>query len=52
MASNSSSAKRAGVVSVDPIWTAVRQEAEEAARKEPALGGFWRTLSAIVWRSG
>ena len=40
MASNSSSAKRAGVVSVDPIWTAVRQEAEEAARKEPALGGF------------
>jgi serine O-acetyltransferase len=40
MASNSSSAKRAGVVSVDPIWTAVRQEAEEAARNEPALGGF------------
>jgi len=25
---------------VDPIWTEVRREAEEAIRQEPALGGF------------
>jgi serine O-acetyltransferase len=36
-------AQRAGVASVtsiDPIWAAVRGEAEEVARNEPALGGF------------
>ena len=32
--------QRAGVASVDPIWTALREEAEEVARNEPALGGF------------
>jgi serine O-acetyltransferase len=25
---------------LDPIWTAIRNEAEEAIRQEPALGGF------------
>jgi serine O-acetyltransferase len=40
MASKSRSAQRAGIVSIDPIWTALRQEAEEAAHNEPALGGF------------
>jgi serine O-acetyltransferase len=33
-------ADRAPVASVDPIWTELRREAEEAARVEPALGGF------------
>jgi serine O-acetyltransferase len=27
-------------VAVDPIWSALRHEADEAAAKEPALGGF------------
>ncbi len=31
---------RANVATVDPIWQEVRREAEEAARQEPALGGF------------
>jgi serine O-acetyltransferase len=33
-------ADRAAVAAVDPIWTEVRREAEEATRAEPALGGF------------
>lgn len=33
-------AERTAFPSVDPIWTDVRHEAEEAARAEPALGGF------------
>src|SRR5215510_12383903 len=40
MAAKSSTARRANVASVDPIWAAVRHEAEEVARSEPALGGF------------
>lgn len=40
MAPNTASVDRAPVASVDPIWTEVRREAEEAARAEPALGGF------------
>ncbi len=30
----------ANVATVDPIWQEIRREAEEAARSEPALGGF------------
>ena len=33
-------AQRANIASVDPIWAELRQEAEEAVRNEPALGGF------------
>ena len=40
MAAKSRSAQRAGIASVDPIWAELRQEAEEVARNEPALGGF------------
>lgn len=40
MAANSRVTQRAGVASVDPIWAALRHEAEEVARSEPALGGF------------
>jgi serine O-acetyltransferase len=40
MAAKSRMTQRAGVASVDPIWAAVRNEAEEVARSEPALGGF------------
>ena len=40
MASKSRMAQRAGIASVDPIWADLRQEAEEAVRNEPALGGF------------
>jgi serine O-acetyltransferase len=40
MAAQSPIAQRASVASVDPIWAAVRMEAEEVARSEPALGGF------------
>ncbi len=32
--------QRSNVRAVDPIWAAVRQEAEEVVRGEPALGGF------------
>jgi serine O-acetyltransferase len=31
---------QANVATYDPIWSAVRQEAEAAIRAEPALGGF------------
>ncbi|HKD57809.1 MAG TPA: serine O-acetyltransferase, partial [Hyphomicrobiaceae bacterium] len=40
MASKSRLAQRAGIAAVDPIWEEVREEAEEAVRNEPALGGF------------
>lgn len=40
MSSKSSTAERSPFASVDPIWTDIRREAEEAARAEPALGGF------------
>ena len=40
MAPHSRTAQRAGVASLDPIWAELRQEAEEATRNEPALGGF------------
>src|SRR5215813_1697497 len=40
MAAKSRVTQRAGVASVDPIWAAVRSEAEEVAHNEPALGGF------------
>lgn len=40
MSSKSSTAERSPFPSVDPIWTDIRREAEEAARAEPALGGF------------
>jgi serine O-acetyltransferase len=33
-------AQRAGIASLDPIWTELRREAEEVARSEPALAGF------------
>ena len=61
MAAKSRIAQRAGVPSVDPIWAALRTEAEEVARNEPALGGFiyatvlshpgWRMRCAIGWPS-
>ena len=40
MASFSSNAQRAEVHAVDPIWAALRAEAEAVAAAEPALGGF------------
>jgi serine O-acetyltransferase len=40
MATKSRMAQRANIASVDPIWADLRQEAEEAVRNEPALGGF------------
>ena len=40
MASFSSNAQRAEVHAVDPIWVALRAEAEAVAAAEPALGGF------------
>lgn len=40
MAPSKLNVDRAPVASVDPIWTELRREAEEAARAEPALGGF------------
>lgn len=40
MAGNQSTTRRPVVGTVDPIWNDLRQEAEEAIRKEPALGGF------------
>jgi serine O-acetyltransferase len=40
MAPKSRTAQRATIASVDPIWVELRQEAEEVARSEPALGGF------------
>ena len=32
--------QESNVAAVDPIWQEIRREAEEAARNEPALGGF------------
>lgn len=40
MARTSPRAHRSNVTAVDPIWDAVRREAQEAVREEPALGGF------------
>jgi serine O-acetyltransferase len=40
MAAKSRSAERAQIATVDPIWEALRSEAEAAIRSEPALGGF------------
>jgi serine O-acetyltransferase len=40
MVSKSRAAQRANLASVDPIWEDLRQEAQEAVRSEPALGGF------------
>jgi serine O-acetyltransferase len=33
-------AQIASIATIDPIWTEVRREAEDAARAEPALAGF------------
>jgi serine O-acetyltransferase len=38
--SRASSPHRSNITAVDPIWAALRQEAEDVVRKEPALGGF------------
>ena len=40
MARTSQTTPRSNVTAVDPIWQELRREAEEAAHKEPALGGF------------
>ncbi len=40
MASSKAGMARPVLGTVDPIWSEVRREAEEAIRKEPALGGF------------
>ncbi|HWB44154.1 MAG TPA: serine O-acetyltransferase [Hyphomicrobiaceae bacterium] len=40
MVAKSQAARRAGVVSVDPIWAELRREAEQVVANEPGLGGF------------
>ena len=35
-----SSAARAQIAAVDPIWATLREEADAVVRAEPALGGF------------
>jgi serine O-acetyltransferase len=40
MAPKSRTAQQAKIASVDPIWEALRSEAEDVVRNEPALGGF------------
>ncbi len=40
MAGNQTSTLRSVLGSVDPIWSEIRVEAEDAIHKEPALGGF------------
>jgi serine O-acetyltransferase len=40
MARSLQTAQISSVATVDPIWTEVRREAEEAVRAEPALAGF------------
>ncbi|MFM9937953.1 MAG: serine O-acetyltransferase [Hyphomicrobiaceae bacterium] len=40
MASHQNTTPRPILGTVDPIWNEIRQEAEEAIRTEPALGGF------------
>ena len=40
MAKPHKSPNRAHLGSVDPVWTQIREEAEEAVAREPALGGF------------
>lgn len=40
MAGNQSTTLRPVLGTVDPIWSEIRQEAEDAIQKEPALGGF------------
>ena len=40
MATPRKSTTRAHLDAVDPVWRQVRQEAEEAVAREPALGGF------------
>ncbi len=40
MATTNLMASRNAVQSLDPVWGKVREEAEEAMAKEPALGGF------------
>ena len=47
MATKSRMAQRANIASVDPIWAELRQEAEEAVRNEPALGGFIYLFSLV-----
>lgn len=40
MAQPQSLSRQAGISTYDPIWQRVRDEAEAALRREPALGGF------------
>jgi serine O-acetyltransferase len=40
MPASRSSPATARLTTVDPIWDAIRREAEDAAKAEPALGGF------------
>lgn len=40
MPSQHISARQSPIGSIDPVWTAIRGEAEDIARREPALGGF------------
>ena len=49
MAATTSNARNAKIATHDPIWHAVRAEAEAVARQEPALGGFvYATLLSHV----
>lgn len=41
MAQSAKSTQRSHLGAVDPIWSRVRAEAEEAVAREPALGGFF-----------
>ena len=41
------------VVSLDPVWDRIRDEAQEAARKDPSLGGFiFGALTNTDWTTG
>jgi serine O-acetyltransferase len=40
MTRSSHRVQRSNITAVDPIWAAVRREAEQVVREEPALGGF------------
>jgi serine O-acetyltransferase len=40
MARSAQTAQLSSIAAIDPLWTDVRREAEEAVRAEPALAGF------------
>ena len=40
MSQAQTSRSRPGLRNVDPVWSRIREEAEEIAAKDPSLGGF------------